>query len=248
MLYRVKETFKYEPAYGRVDDESITTVFNKGEIYEFEPYTGRCCKPGEMYLVTKIEPKMNQNWVWKPDYIEKHFEIVMSKLNLAEILKDCPAGTELWSPLFGLGKFITVVYADKDPIHVQFKAKDGTRTVRTFSSSGLYFDEYEGEECVLFPSRDNRDWSTFKVEKPKFDVSSLQPFDKVLVRDGADDDWQADFFSHISDFQSIHSNEVQNRFFCVSGHWGQCVPYNEETKHLIGTTKPAPEFYVTWEK
>ena len=70
MLYRVKETFKYEPAYGRVDDESKTTVFNKGEIYEFEPYTGRCCKPGEMQLVTKIEPKMNQNWVWRPDYFE----------------------------------------------------------------------------------------------------------------------------------------------------------------------------------
>ena len=109
MLYRVKETFKYEPAYGRVDDESKTTVFNKGEIYEFEPYTGRCCKPGEMCLVTKIEPKMNQNWVWRPDYFEEKFELVMSELNLAEILKDCPAGTELWSPLFGLGKFITVV-------------------------------------------------------------------------------------------------------------------------------------------
>lgn len=241
MLYRVKETFKYEPAYGRVDDESKTTVFNKGEIYEFEPYTGRCCKPGEMQLVTKIEPKTNQNWVWRPDYFEENFELVMSKLNLVEILKDCPAGTELWSPLFGLGAFIAVVDKDRYPIHVQFKANDGEKDIRTFASSGEYFDEYEGEECALFPSKENRDWSTFKVEKPKFDVSSLQPFDKVLVRDSDEQQWRCGFFSHLN-------GDKHYPYSCAGDDWNQCVPYNDDTKHLIGTTKPAPEFYVTWKK
>lgn len=168
----------------------------------------------------------------------------MSVLNLAEILKDCPKGTKLWSPLFGPVEFD---YIEDDLIYVLYLCHGITRR-NSFLADGRYCKGFPDSEVTLFPSRDNRDWSTFKVEKPKFDVSALQPFDKVLVRDGADDDWQADFFSHISDFHSIHSNEVQNRFFCVGTHWGQCIPYNDDTKHLLGTSKPAPEFYVTWKE
>ena len=156
MLYRVKETFKYEPAYGRVDDESKTTVFNKGEIYEFEPYTGRCCKPGEMQLVTKIEPKMNQNWVWRPDYFEENFELVMSELNLVEILKDCPKGTKLWSPLFGPVEFD---YIEDDLIYVLYLCHGITRR-NSFLADGRYYKGFTDSECLLFPSSDNRDWST----------------------------------------------------------------------------------------
>lgn len=169
----------------------------------------------------------------------------MSKLNLAEILKDCPKGTKLYSPIFGDVEFCCVRDTGRA---VMIEVMVFPNTPKTFYTDGRYNTYYSDSEVTLFPSKDNRDWSTFKVEKPKFDISSLQPFDKVLVRDGEDDDWQADFFSHISDFQSIHSNEVQNRFFCVSGHWGQCVPHNDETKRLIGTSNSAPEFYVTWAK
>lgn len=169
----------------------------------------------------------------------------MSVLNLAEILKDCPRGTKLYSPIFGDVEFIGITDTGR---YLMIDVMAFPNTPKAFYSDGRYNTHYSDSEVTLFPSRDNRDWSTFKVEKPKFDVSSLQPFDKVLVRDGADDDWQADFFSHVSDFQSIHSNEVQNRFFCVSGHWAQCVPYNDDTKHLIGTSDSAPEFYVTWER
>ena len=164
----------------------------------------------------------------------------MSKLNLAEILKDCPAGTELWSPLFGLGAFIAVVDKDRYPIHVQFKNNYGEKDIRTFSRSGVYFDEYERGECVLFPSRYNRAWSTFKVEKPKFDVSSLQPFDKVLVRFSDNNRWVASFFSFY-----IKGAEP---FVAMGVTWPQCIPYNDDTKHLLGTTTPAPESYVTWDK
>lgn len=157
-------------------------------------------------------------------------------MNLVEILKYCPAGTELWSPLFGPGAFIDIV-VDKEryPIHVQFKTNDGEKEIRTFSSSGVYFDKFEGEECVLFPSRDNRDWSTFKVGRPKFDVSSLQPFDKVLVRDTEDREWRANFFSNIE-------KDIRG-FACVWENWSQCIPYNDDTKHLVGTSDEAPEFY-----
>ena len=236
MLYRVKETFKYEPAYGRVDDESKTTVFNKGEIYEFEPYTGRCCKPGEMQLVTKIEPKMNQNWVWRPDYFEEKFELVMSELNLAEILKDCPKGTKLWSPLFGPVEFD---YIEDNLIYVLYLCYGTTRR-NSFLADGRYYKGFPDSEVILFPSKENRDWSTFKVEKPKFDVSSLQPFDKVLVRFSDNNRWIASLFSFY-----IKGAEP---FVAMGVTWTQCIPYNDDTKHLLGTSEPAPEFYVTWEK
>lgn len=169
----------------------------------------------------------------------------MSVLNLVEILKGCPKGTKFYSPLYG-DIFFSHIAEDYYAKPVRFFS--ALSVEEAFYSNGKKEDCYPDAEIMVFPSKYNRDWRTFKVEKPKFDVSSLQPFDKVLVRDGADDDWQADFFSHISDFQSIHSNEVQNRFFCVSGHWGQCVPYNDDTKRLIGTSNSAPEFYVTWEE
>lgn len=56
----------------------------------------------------------------------------------------------------------------------------------------------------------------------------LEPFQKVLVRERDTDKWVAGFFSHY-----MESSEL---FYCTSGSWRQCIPYNEETKHLLGTT------------
>jgi hypothetical protein len=77
-----------------------------------------------------------------------------------------------------------------------------------------------------------------KEEKPKFDPKTLQPFDKVLVKDCAVatgvKEWVARFF----DFY------IDNKFSTTSGSsWFKCVPYNEETKHLHGTIEEEPEFY-----
>lgn len=59
----------------------------------------------------------------------------------------------------------------------------------------------------------------------------LKPFDKVLVRDFGDEEWKADFFSH-----NRFANDSYYRFSCVGNKWRHCIPYNEETKHLLGTT------------
>lgn len=71
----------------------------------------------------------------------------------------------------------------------------------------------------------------------------LQPFDKVLARDLDHDCWHATVFSHIDNKRS------QIYTYRVAGGWYyQCIPYNDETKHLLGTTENAPEKYITWEK
>lgn len=58
----------------------------------------------------------------------------------------------------------------------------------------------------------------------------FKPFDKVLVRDCGDEEWKADFFSH-NRFVDVSNY----RFSCVSNKWRHCIPYNEDTKHLLGT-------------
>ena len=73
--------------------------------------------------------------------------------------------------------------------------------------------------------------------KPKFDPNTLQPFDKVLVRDCDDATWACSIFSHV-----IHENE-DRKFLCILSLWRHCIPYNEETKHLLGSCEEAPEFY-----
>ena len=72
--------------------------------------------------------------------------------------------------------------------------------------------------------------------KPKFAPNTLKPFDKVLVRDTEDEYWQCDLFSHIT------TNGLYS-FYCVGSYYRYCIPYNNDTKHLLGTNDEAPEFY-----
>lgn len=78
-------------------------------------------------------------------------------------------------------------------------------------------------------------------EKPKFDPNTLQPFEKVLVRDSKNEMWRARFF----DTYEEHGDYGEYGTTC-NGVWVYCIPYNEETKHLHGTTEEAPEFYNIW--
>ena len=72
----------------------------------------------------------------------------------------------------------------------------------------------------------------------KFNPKTLQPFDKVLVRMDSYSYWYANFFSHIDDCKSFYE------YVTTAGtRYKHMIPYNEETKHLLGTSKQEPEFY-----
>lgn len=160
-------------------------------------------------------------------------------LNLVEILKDCPKGTKLYSPIAGEVFFKGIDTGNDYPIDV---STNGTpESMLSFTCGGLYYEELEGE-CLLFPSKDQRDWSKFNPKKPKFDPKTLQPFDsRVLIRDKSNGKWSCSLFSHID-------NELYYPFVCINGSsWRCCIPYNDDTKHLVGTTEEAPEFYRYWE-
>ena len=85
-------------------------------------------------------------------------------VNLVEILKDAPRGTKLWSPLCGECEFRGILSSNNlFKVRIKYKEEEGNTTqYLCFSSQGKYCDCSEAE-CLLFPSKENRDWRTFKM-------------------------------------------------------------------------------------
>ena len=158
-------------------------------------------------------------------------------INLTKILKDCPEGTKLYSPLFGEVDFQKIRSNDENAIVIT----KGDVTA-SFTKEGFYYADLS-EECLLFPSKEQRDWSKFTatwLKKERFDPKTLKPFDKVLVRNNSHHIWTARVFSHID-------SHPQYKYICGNDYYKICIPYNDDTKHLVGTTDEAPDFYRYWE-
>lgn len=158
-------------------------------------------------------------------------------LNLCEILKDCPTGTKLWSPVWGN---MTLIQINDVSIYPIVLSADGFNNVSLHSDGRMY--GVKESECILFPSKEQRDWSKFKTPVKSFSLEEFKPFDKVLARDFLSDNWMADFF------EKIEENDRHYNVTCVTCKWIQCIPYNEDTKHLLGTTNDCPEYYKWWEE
>lgn len=104
----------------------------------------------------------------------------------------------------------------------------------------LFADEVESSEEYRFATEEEKqqlfdalekEGKAWDAEKKQIvDLKSnveLKPFDKVVVRDTEYSTWCADLFSHIDE---------DYRYACVGATWSFCIPYNEETAKLIGTT------------
>lgn len=242
----------------------------------------------------------------------------MEKINIAEILKDCPQGMELDSPVY---YNLTFDYINEEQGRIYCKTED--RDTTWFTIYGC-ISKSPSAKCVIFPKGKNT-WEGFvppckfkdgdivisfsgdihllrtkdssycayrehweipykfdstpttnievvrfatkeekqklfdaikangyrwnaetktleKLEVKKFDITTLNAFAKVLVRDTKEQVWVADFFSH-----AVNRPLGGYRFACIGHYPDQCIPY-EENKHLRGTTNDCDEYYKTWEK
>lgn len=62
----------------------------------------------------------------------------------------------------------------------------------------------------------------------------FKPFDQVLVRNTEEQTWKPNFYS----FEGYNGN----CHVCTNDmKYAQCIPYNENTAHLVGTNKPYKE-------
>ena len=162
-------------------------------------------------------------------------------IDLTKILKDCPEGIKLYTTIWGEVTFIKVSknVCNLYPIIIYNECGHIGLT-----KDGRYLINKQDSECILFPSKDQRDWSKFTApwyKKEKFDPKTLQPFDRVIARSYCDDEWDCDIFSHIN-------QEYSFPYVCIGQAWKYCIPYNDDTKHLVGTTDEAPEYYRYWEE
>ena len=84
-------------------------------------------------------------------------------INIAEKLKDCPQGTKLYSPLFGEMKLVRIDMENpKFPIIVKVLNDESPFSIITFTAEGKWYN-FKQSECLLFPSKDNRDWNKFRI-------------------------------------------------------------------------------------
>ena len=261
-------------------------------------------------------------------------------IDLTKILKDCPEGTKLYTPIWGEVTFIKVSenVCNLYPIIIYNECDHVGLT-----KDGRYLINKQDSECILFPSKDQRDWSKFtapwykkekmntiaQIEKQrdkdkdkliqelgkykvkytqevlekyinnmsnknnerlrktaiaflkdfakqgyenavecidwlekqreqeehkfkvgdkliqnKFDPKTLKAFDRVLARiDGGD------VYCWFADFVSTPTIEKYDLLPCIMSNKdaNMIIPYNDETKHLVGTTDEAPEYYRYWE-
>lgn len=167
----------------------------------------------------------------------------MNEIDLTKILRNCPKGTKFYSYIFGeetYFKGVSLYQGNPRPVFIY--GKYGEEHDFYLSRKGHpYADDYG--ECCIFPSKEQRDWSKFTApwyKKERFDPKTLKPFDRILTRDEHYEFWGCDIFSHISDDEPF-------KYITISNSWKCCIPYNDETKHLLGTKDEAPEFYKYWE-
>ena len=145
-------------------------------------------------------------------------------INVAEKLKGCPKGTKLYSLLFGEVEFVRIDMENpRFPIIVKVLDDESPFSRVTFTAEGKLYN-IEQSECLLFPSKDNRDWNKFNLT-----VNTFKPFDKVLVRDHIDEKWILSIFG-------CYEDEVDADFpyVCLNGRYRYCIPY-EGNEHLLNT-------------
>lgn len=146
------------------------------------------------------------------------------ELNLVEILKDVPQGTTFYCTLYGDVQLVAVKKWRVCPIVLYMP--DGTQ--QAFPSNG-HFDNLKGGECVIFPSKENRDWSTYKYTPPQ-PKEEFKPYDRVLVRND-DDEWEPQFFSHISHYNKFYPYATMDdrvHMYCISYEGNEHLAFTKD--------------------
>ena len=236
MERKIGETFEYEGKTFKVAEA-------KGNVCIGCFFNGRCYSSD---VAGDCESKCRSD---KKDVIfveiqeQPHVQAEQPQLNLCEILKHCPQGETFWSPMLDGVKFSCI---DEERQMIIVETIEGHFTWEINADGTISIDEVTSPEIMLYPSKEMRDWSKFTapwLKKERFDPQTLNPFDKVLVRFDCGV-WSATLFSHLID--SKFANKKYD-IICCGTVFGYCIPYNDDTKHLVGTKDEAPVFYRYWE-
>lgn len=113
-------------------------------------------------------------------------------------------------------------------------------TKQIYTIYDIEHDKYKVKEniqCYLFAEYQNE----YELYQEKFDITTLKPYDKVLVRYFDDSVWKPSLFSHLD----VGLKNGTHKFAIIGTSAPQCIPY-EGNEHLVGTTNDCDEYYKTW--
>lgn len=176
-----------------------------------------------------------------------------NKINIAEILRDMPKGTKLYSPLFGEVKFEEVVSDNTFPIKVLSKVPNAP--IGSFTENGSYYGGIEDVEAMLLPSREMRDWSKFFK---RGDVVRNHYNGTIAVFDGWVNDDYTEFNTTINYYKDhifgeeevcdtecfVKANDEQKTLFIAAAEKHYGGKYNPETLQVepVKVSKPMCSF------
>lgn len=122
---------------------------------------------------------------------------------------------------------------DERAFYYAFYNVDDKYTLDEYGNTKVHYSlrlatDFEKQQLFDALAKEGKAWDAEKKQivdlKPKVE---LKPFDKVLSRRCSEDYWVLNFYSHKTDYYHI----------CIDGSSNlYCIPYNEETAHLLGTT------------
>ncbi len=125
----------------------------------------------------------------------------MENINLCECLKDIPKGTELYSTVHGKVLLSNIEENCDYPIEV----RDNCNSLSYFTKEGKYYRMYDGE-CVLFPSKEMRDWTKFfKHGDVVASDNTIAMFDSWL-----DSNYTEFYAKYLNEDAHIYKNELCN--------------------------------------
>ena len=129
---------------------------------------------------------------------------------------------------------------DERAFYYAFYNTDDKFTIAEYGNTRVHYSlrpATDSEKQQLFDAlaKKGKTWDAEKKMivdlKPKVE---FKPFDKVLCRNSKDDTWEADFFARLTRKEIDYTQS--GKYLCVGDLWMYCIPYNEETAHLLGTT------------
>ena len=234
------EKFSWKKGDVLVSKDNVHIIFEKFEDDTYTSFKGKhyFWKECNVEDYNKEETKMLTSVFEKAaddvaqTYIKTIEEYLDGKLNLEtlEIEKQLEFKD---GDIVVYGKSVAIcrkIYKHTLSFYVSLNEMVGLLFADEVESSEEYRFATEEEKKQLFSAleKEGKRWDSDKKAivdlKPKVE---LKPFDKVLVRDFGSQAWQVSLFSY----------KDSDSYYCCNGcGWNQCIPYNEKTAHLLGTT------------
>ena len=208
-------------------------IFEKWANEEYTEFYAKFVTPnysGNTFKTEKWSKETNEAVI--KQYISNIEEFKGGKLNLTTLEIEKPQPEFKDGDIVIYGKSVAICrkfYKHTLCFYVSLNDMFGLLFNDEVESSEEYRFATEEEKQQLFSAleKEGKAWDSDKKAivdlKPKV---KLKPFDKVIVRCSKADKWSIDFFSY----------KVSNGYICTGdARFGYCLPYNEETAHLLGT-------------